>query len=375
MATSTFSLLTALLLAGATLALLVAVGRGQRLGSVRTALVVGAVFGVGAVLQLVVLRVATSFTSVFDLMSPVYLDLVVGLPLVGLGLLLAALLGERTGVRLTTPVLVGAAASLLLAAVGFYATHVEPNRLELDEPQLALPEERAGGDPLRVGVISDIQTIGIGPHERGAVETLMAAEPDLVVVTGDLFQGSASQYEANVPALRTLLDQLAEAPGGAFVVDGDTDDADELAALVEPTGATYLEDEVTPTAVGDREVLVGGLALTATPQTQDVLDELAAAPAGTVRIVAAHRPEHVLDVEPGTVDLLAAGHTHGGQVQVPGFGPLLTLSPVPRDVAAGGLHEVDGTPTYVSTGVGREQQGAPQLRFLAPPSVGVITLG
>ena len=69
-----------------------------------------------------------------------------------------------------------------------------------------------------------------------------------------------------------------------------------------------------------------------------------------------------------------AGHTHGGQVQLPGVGPLMTMSHVPRAVAAGGLHQVDGNPIYVSTGVGREQQGAPQIRFLAPPSIALLTL-
>jgi predicted MPP superfamily phosphohydrolase len=375
-ATSTYALLTTLVLVVAALGLLVRAGRERRLDLVRTVGVVGVVFGVGALVQVVGQLVLTSYVSVFDLLSPLYYDLVIGLPLVGAGVLVLALLGrfEVGEVSITTPVAVGAVGSLLLLAVGFYATHVEPNRLELDEASLDLPADRSGDGPIRIGVISDIQTIGIGAHEHDAVDTLMAQDPDVVLVAGDLFQGSTSQYEANVPALRGLLDQMAEAPGGAFVVDGDTDDGLALRALVEPTDATFLEDEVAETRVGDQDVIVGGLALEATPTTQDVLGRLADAPEGTVRLLLAHRPEHVHDVDAGTVDLFAAGHTHGGQVAVPFIGPLMTLSPVPRDVAAGGLHEVGGTPIYVTTGVGREQQGAPQIRFLVPPSVGIVTL-
>jgi predicted MPP superfamily phosphohydrolase len=69
-----------------------------------------------------------------------------------------------------------------------------------------------------------------------------------------------------------------------------------------------------------------------------------------------------------------AGHTHGGQVVVPGFGPLMTMSEVPRDVARGGLHWIDGNPIYVSPGVGMERRQAPQVRLFARPSVGVLEL-
>jgi predicted MPP superfamily phosphohydrolase len=48
---------------------------------------------------------------------------------------------------------------------------------------------------------------------------------------------------------------------------------------------------------------------------------------------------------------------------------------VPREVGAGGLHEVAGNPIYVSTGVGMERGQAPQVRFLVPPSIGVLELG
>jgi predicted MPP superfamily phosphohydrolase len=74
------------------------------------------------------------------------------------------------------------------------------------------------------------------------------------------------------------------------------------------------------------------------------------------------------------VDLVLAGQTHGGQVQVPLVGPLTTASGVPREVAAGGLHRLDGTRIYVSRGVGVERGQAPRLRLGAVPEVSLITL-
>lgn len=60
---------------------------------------------------------------------------------------------------------------------------------------------------------------------------------------------------------------------------------------------------------------------------------------------------------------------------VPGFGPIVTLSEVPRGVARGGLGRIDGNRIYVSPGVGLQRGQAPQVRLFAPPAVAVLTLG
>ena len=79
--------------------------------------------------------------------------------------------------------------------------------------------------------------------------------------------------------------------------------------------------------------------------------------------------------DPASIDLIVTGHTHGGQVQIPGYGPLWNVTELPREVAGGGLHEVRGVPLYVSTGVGVQRADAPQVRFGVRPSVGVIDIG
>ena len=106
------------------------------------------------------------------------------------------------------------------------------------------------------------------------------------------------------------------------------------------------------------------------------MDALYRAP-GTrdVRILLSHRPDAVYLLEPRSrVDLVVAGHTHGGQIQLPFHGPLTIASRVPPEVGAGGLHRVDGHPIYVSRGVGVERGQAPRARLGAPPEVAVVTL-
>jgi len=72
-------------------------------------------------------------------------------------------------------------------------------------------------------------------------------------------------------------------------------------------------------------------------------------------------------------DLLVAGHTNGGQVQIPGIGPLITFSRVPNRIAAGGLFELEGgRRLVVSRGIGMERKNAPRLRFRCRPELVVV---
>lgn len=370
MATSTLSLALALL--GAAVVVGAVWWTARRASGGRAAAIELAVGSGVLVAQVLVIGLAGG--GAFDLMAVVYLDVVVAIPMVAVALLAGGWFGGRWGLpRLGKAATVMAVLVLLLLPVGFYATHVEPYRVTLDEAESTLPAERDGRDPLRVGVLTDLQTTEIGDYEREAVALLRATEPDLVLVGGDLFQGTPAQFAANRDALRDLVASL-EAPGGVYVVQGDTDDGPTLDALFAGTPVTYLWNDVVDVSVGDRTIRLAGLGLGEGREGRAALAELAASPEGTVRLVLSHQPDWALEAPPDRVDLLVAGHTHGGQIQVPWFGPLLTLSDVPRDVAAGGLHDLDGTPVYVSRGVGHEQQGAPQVRFLAPPNVGVVTL-
>lgn len=336
-------------------------------------LAVAALVGVG---QLTAIRLVGG--DHFDVMAVVYLDVVLVLPTVAALLLLGGVLGRRWGLpRLGRVATVLAVLALLAAPVGFYTTHVEPYAVSVERVALPLPDERAGDDVVRVGVLTDLQTTEIGGYERRAVQMLQDTDPDVVLIGGDLFQGTPAQFDTHRDALRRLIAGI-EAPGGVFVVEGDTDDHTALVELFAGTSVTYLWNETAETVVGDRTLriaLLGNNRGTDYREGVDTIEALVAGPATTVTVALGHRPDWVFDMPEGKVDLVVAGHTHGGQVQMPLFGPLMTLTEVPRDVAAGGLHEVGGTPIYVSHGVGHEQQGAPQIRFLAPPNVGLVELG
>lgn len=265
---------------------------------------------------------------------------------------------------------------LLPAPVGFYATHVEPLWLRVDHVDVAVDGSRAGDDPVTIGVMSDLQTNRVGHHEREAVDALMEAKPDLIVIPGDLFHGNDEEFARELDAMRSLLGRLS-APHGVYMVQGDADPAKWWGRMLEGTDITVLDRDVVDLEVGDRRIRLGGHTLHPSAYDADVVrtDLDRTDDDGAITILLAHRPDTVLYLrERSRVDLTIAGHTHGGQIVVPGFGPLVTLSDVPRDVARGGLHRVDGNQIYVSPGVGIERGDAPQVRLFNRPAVAILTL-
>lgn len=305
----------------------------------------------------------------FGIAHVLYLQTTMAVPLLGAGLLVLCWWRPHS----TAAIVVGAAL-LVPAPIGIWASHIAPFQLRVDELRVPVDGSHDGSGTVRFAVLADLQTTGIGDHERAAVRAVMDAEPDVILLPGDLFQADGATLEEQGPAVRELLAQL-EAPHGVYLVQGDVDSAPRWEQIV-PPNVTVLADDVVVLRIRDRVVHLGGTRLdVSSAGAESVRDQLASTERG-LTVLMSHRPDTVLYLPTDSgVDLTVAGHTHGGQVALPVFGPPLTLSQVPRDVGAGGLHEVDGNPIYVSTGVGMERGQAPQVRLLVPPSVGVLDLG
>lgn len=244
-----------------------------------------------------------------------------------------------------------------LAALGLWAFGVEPRWLEVTRVPLA-------GPGLRVALIADIQTDHVDAHTRRAIQAVADADPDLVLFAGDYLQvrddDAFTREAASLnEALRVLHPRL-----GAIAVEGDVDHprwAEIFAGL-----PVRVVTETTTLYLGD--LVVTALDPEASRRPRARLPEVT-----PFHLVFGHAPDYALLAPPG--DLLLAGHTHGGQVRLPGYGPLLTFSAVPRDWAAGLSRLSDGRPLYVSRGVGMERYDAPRLRFACRPEVTLLDLG
>lgn len=342
--------------------------RAQRIGLARLALalVAGVAF---ACLKAPVFGLATR--SFFFIASLGWSTLVLATPLA----LLYAALHNRATRPARTVALVG---SLLLPALGWYGTFYEPYRLVEERCDVPIEPRHAPAEPLRIAVLADLQSREVDAHLREAVRRAMAFEPHLIVLPGDLIQiADRERYLAAAPQFRELLAPLS-APLGVYFVIGNTDTPSLVRHALEGTNVKLLVDETVEVEFAGKRVRIGGANIEhwshdgGSPFSR----EFDRREGDELRILVCHYPSCVEEADPlrSGFDLAIAGHTHGGQVVIPGFGPPITLTSVPREAAAGGLHVVNGRQLYVSRGVGLERGAAPRLRFLCPPEVSLLTL-
>jgi predicted MPP superfamily phosphohydrolase len=248
-----------------------------------------------------------------------------------------------------------------LAIIGTDAFLVEPAALEVTHYDVHSPKLH---ESVRVVVLADIQTDGVGAHERAALATAAAQHPDLVLLTGDYVQAEPPDRRQVAHDFTAALREAQLSPRlGAFAVRGNVDGA-SWTELFEGTGVTA----ISPTRSFD----AGPLRLSALSLGDSFNPQLDLPRSEQFQVAFGHSPDFALGgVE---ADLLVAGHTHGGQVQVAGMGPVITYSEVPRSWASGLTRLARNRTLVVSRGIGMERNTAPRLRFNCRPEIVVIDL-
>lgn len=289
----------------------------------------------------------------------------------GLQLLAAAWLLARRARPRPAAACFGALATLAVVAV--VAFLIEPRWLEVSHHRLTSAKIE---HPLKIAVLADLQTDRVGPWERKVIARALAEEPDLILFPGDYLQ--VETFEAFTHRSRELRELFGEldlrAPLGVYTVGGNTDSRDWPAIFAGLPVVSFVDTGFVDIGTLDTgDLRVTGLSL------RDSFDRRLSIPhPGGFHIVFGHGPDFALgEVE---ADLLIAGHTHGGQVRLPGIGPLITFSRIPRTWATGVTRLPDRGPDeeprtlVVSRGLGMERGRAPRLRFLCRPELVILHL-
>ncbi len=252
---------------------------------------------------------------------------------------------------------------------------IEPGQVVLRETALPIARWPSELGPLRIAAISDVHTGA--PHVTlGKVRDIVAmvnrARPDLVVLLGDyvihgVVGGRFVEPEATAAALGDL-----RAPLGVYAVLGNHDwwyDGGRVIHALEGAGIRVLDDAAIPVAVNGRPVWIAGVSDFLT-RSANVDRALAPVPDGVPVIVLTHSPDLFPDM-PARVLLTLAGHTHGGQVNLPFLGRLIVPSRYGSRYAIGHIHE-GSRDLFVTPGIGTS---IIPVRFRVPPEISLITVG
>lgn len=273
---------------------------------------------------------------------------------------------------------------LISVVTGFWALGIraflwEPETLVTRRVEVVSPLWT--GEPLRVGVLTDIH--GAGPHMSLArlesiIDELNAERPDIVLLLGDYAPGHVPAAERSADeraAVMATLPPLAKlrAPLGVWSVLGNHDwwyDGEAIEKGLQAAGIRVLENARVKIERPGGAFWLGGLAdyesLRAKPSYGATLDGLEG---DDPVIVMSHWPD-AFAAAPDRVAITFAGHSHCGQVNLPVFGRLMHASPG-AEMWPCGLYSRGQGRLYVSGGVG---VSIVPVRFNQPPEIAVVTL-
>jgi uncharacterized protein len=273
------------------------------------------------------------------------------------------------------PMLVVLAINLFASGALIWGAIKEPLDVGLTRLSLSAHQQNQNAPAIQLLHISDLHIERLGRREGRLLQLVREIAPDIIVLTGDYVNLSCVDDPVAHAHVRQLLGQLG-APYGVFAVLGsppvDRNSAPDFAGLP----IRLLRDEMAVVDVGaGRQIALMGLDCSHDQAADARLlhDLLDRAPAGAYRLLLYHSPDLMPAASQAGVDLYLCGHTHGGQIRLPGYGALITSSRLGKQFEMG-YYQMNHTHLYVSRGVGLEGLGAPRIRFLCPPEVALFTL-
>lgn len=261
-------------------------------------------------------------------------------------------------------------------SAGWLAARSDPT---IRRAQVQLRDWPTGARPIRIILLSDIHLGGsVMTRARLAriVRQVNTEQPDLVLLTGDFVNGhAAGESAAQTEHLALILSDLRSRLGTLAVL-GNHDhwtSPDAIRTALRRAGVTVLDNEAVRR--GPVTILGIGDIFSGHGRPEQALAAAARLPGALVAIT--HSPDLAPRL-PAKVSLLLAGHTHCGQVVLPGIGPLLRRGPrqdwrpLYEERYRCGLIREGGRTIVVTAGVGA---GSAPIRIGAPPDLWVITVG
>jgi predicted MPP superfamily phosphohydrolase len=253
-----------------------------------------------------------------------------------------------------------ALAGLVCLAYGYF---VEPYWPSVTRVQIKTSKLDRGSRPIRVVQISDLHSDPRPRLEERLPDLIALQKPDLI-----LFTGNCINSPGGLPVFRTCLTRIASiAP--TFVVRGYMDAALWWRLdLFGGAGARELDGNGIAFNLGSANIWIAGVGFGGEAKFDRALGSI---PERAFTVFLYHSPDLVPRISARQVDLYCSGDTDGGQVALPFYGALVTLSKLAKRYESG-LYKVDNTSLYINRGIGMEGGAAPRIRFCSRPEITVI---
>lgn len=250
----------------------------------------------------------------------------------------------------------------VVTGAGAYGFMYERHQIQLARASLpisGLPPSLVG---LKIGLVTDLHHSETVPREdvERAVRLIMSASPDLIVLGGDYVTWGDRRFVT--PAAEALAG--LQAPHGIYAILGNHDDDKDMPAALRKQGFSVLKDARTRVVVRGEGLELAGIRFW-TRKPGEIVRVLSGASGTTILL--AHSPWRLVEAAALDVQLVLSGHTHGGQVVLPGIGPVTAR----RYPVVAGLGHRDNTTIFVSRGVGTVYV---PYRLNCPPDVALLTL-
>jgi predicted MPP superfamily phosphohydrolase len=266
-------------------------------------------------------------------------------------------MSRRSAIKGLAAIGVGTATGAFAHGFLYGRQHIEITRETLAVS--ALPPALAG---LRVGFLSDTHRSRTVAHELidAAVRMLLAEQPDLIVLGGDYVTWGDRQFVQ--PAAEALAPLTA--PHGVFAVLGNHDDDRDMPAALAARGFTVLRDQRTQAVIRGERLEIAGIRYW-TQKVKDITHVLRGATPNLILL--AHTPARLVEAAALGVPLVLSGHTHGGQIVLPGIGAVAAR----RYPIIAGAGRRNNTAAFVTRGIGTVYV---PVRLNCPPEVAILTL-
>jgi len=261
---------------------------------------------------------------------------------------------------------------LFLLILIIYSLFREPFNVCLERKTIFLEKLPANFSELKIIQISDLHSKGFGKREKRVLQIIKQQKADFIFITGDINEA----YSNKIDSCSKFWKALGRLKGGnVYCVFGNHIYEHQkiepviLRNILEKSGIQVLNNENVKLKRGKEYIWLLGVN---DPHTNhhNLSKALDGIDDSSIKILLSHSPEIIDDIKVGDANLILAGHTHGGQIKIPGIRPFWVPTKYHGKYQRG-LFKIRGIYLYVNRGIGTAHF---PVRFNSIPEVTLFTL-